>query len=342
MGGFKGVEMRPRVAVIILNWNGWKDTVECLESLHRIDYPNYHVLVVDNHSEDDSVERIREYCDGKLKVESPFFEYDPKNKPLEVFEIKEEELINETGPYLRSGNDPITLIRSSENRGFAGGNNLGIEHALKNLDPDFVLLLNNDTVVDPSFLSELVDESEDAGIVGSELYFYHDIDRIQSVGVKVEWSRGNVVSLGQGKKEFKRDVKDLDGVSGCSMLIKRDVLDRIGFLNPECFLYYEDTDFCLRARRAGFKVVCAGRSRVWHKFSVSSRKISGTREYYSARNLFLFMRRYADKKQFYTFLLYFFCFSFWFTGGIIVYHREPYALVPFVKGVAEGLKRVYS
>jgi len=369
----------PRVSIIILNWNGWRDTVEALESLYQIKYPNYQVVVVDNHSEDDSIERILEYCDGSLEVESPFFRYDPNNKPVKVLEIEEEELKNSEGKILDetkiafsssleaennfeqvknaiSSKNPssqvknhLVLIKNHENHGFAEGNNLGMRYALKNLNPDFLLLLNNDTVVDPYFLSELLNQVGNAGIAGSKIYFYHDRDLIQSLGFKIRWSRGEMVSVGymsrdesKSREGSKNYSNDLDAVSGCSMLIRRDVLDEIGLFNEKCFLYYEDTDICLRAKRAGFKIVCADRSKLWHKDSASSKKISGTREYYSARNLFLFMRKYAGKKEFYTFLIYFFAFKFWFTAVLILlYHRETSAFGSYVKGISDGLNGMY-
>ena len=390
----------PRVSIIILNWNGWRDTVEALESLYQVKYPNYHVVVVDNHSEDDSIEKIKKYCDGSLKVESSFFEYDPGNKPVKVLEIEEEELKDfdkgeigfssslesennlgqvkksftpienhikpvrnhlppiENHPVknhlppienLKSIKNPLVLIKNHENHGFAGGNNVGMRYALKNLNPDFILLLNNDTVVDPLFLDELLNQVGDAGIAGSKIYFYHDMDLIQSLGFKIKWSRGEMDSVGYMSREesksrdgSKNYENDLDAVSGCSMLIRGDVLDEIGLFNEKCFLYYEDTDICLRAKRAGFKIVCADRSKLWHKDSSSSKKISGTREYYSSRNLFLFMRKYAGKKQFYTFLIYFFSYKFWFTAALILlYHREASAFNPYVKGILKGLKGSY-
>jgi len=83
--------MKPKVSIIILNWNGWKDTIECLESVYQITYPNYNVIVVDNGSEDESIEKIREYCKGKIKVESKFFEYNLGNKPIKIIEYTREE-----------------------------------------------------------------------------------------------------------------------------------------------------------------------------------------------------------------------------------------------------------
>ncbi|ACJ17344.1 glycosyltransferase family protein [Thermococcus onnurineus NA1] len=81
----------PRISIIILNWNGWRDTIECLESLYRITYPNYDVIVVDNASQDDSIEKIKEYAEGKIEVNLKFFKYNPNNKPIKVFEVSEDE-----------------------------------------------------------------------------------------------------------------------------------------------------------------------------------------------------------------------------------------------------------
>ncbi len=83
--------INPKVSVIILNWNGWEDTIECLESLYQIDYPNYDVVLVDNDSKDDSIQRIRNYCEGRIKPESKFYTYNPENKPVKIFEYTKEE-----------------------------------------------------------------------------------------------------------------------------------------------------------------------------------------------------------------------------------------------------------
>ena len=162
--------MFPRVSIIILNWNGWKDTIECLESLYKITYPNYDVIVVDNGSKDDSVEKIKAYANGEIKVESKFFKYNPKNKPIKVFEVSEEDA--RYGRFKRTlynkfdVNRRMILIRNKDNYGFTGGNNIAIQFALNVLNPDYVLLLNNDTVVDRNFLSELVKVAESDNRIG--------------------------------------------------------------------------------------------------------------------------------------------------------------------------------
>jgi len=138
--------MNPKVAIIILNWYGWKDTIECLESIYQIDYPKYDIIVIDNGSEDESIEKIKQYCNGKLDVKSDFFTNSTKNKPIKIFEynrkdietaLKEKEIEN------LPSNRKIILIKNEDNYGFAEGNNIGMRYAIKSLNPDYILLLNN-------------------------------------------------------------------------------------------------------------------------------------------------------------------------------------------------------
>ncbi|CAD6491110.1 MAG: Glycosyl transferase family 2 [Candidatus Argoarchaeum ethanivorans] len=117
--------IHPRVAIIILNWNGWGDTLECLESVYQITYPNYDVIVVDNGSEDESVEKIREYCGGEIEVESKFFEYSSENKPIKIIGYTREEA--EAGGGEEGGiddlpsNEKLMIIKNEKNYGFVGG-----------------------------------------------------------------------------------------------------------------------------------------------------------------------------------------------------------------------------
>ena len=169
--------MNPNVSIIILNWNGWKDTIECLESLYQINYPYFNVILLDNGSEDNSIERIKEYTEGNFHVESEFFKYSKENKPVKIFEYTEEEIKSLEGIenefYSISSNKKLILIKNNKNYGFAEGNNIGMRFILNNLNSDYVLLLNNDTVVDTDFLDELVkvaESEEKIGIVGPKVY----------------------------------------------------------------------------------------------------------------------------------------------------------------------------
>ncbi len=190
--------MTPHVSILILNWNGWEDTIECLESLYQINYPNYTVIVVDNDSKDDSVNKIKEYCKGEIKVESEFFKYYPGNKPIEVYEFTEEETkgLKVDEEFLKSSsNEKLVLLVNSENYGFAEGNNIGIRYVLNTFNSDYILLLNNDTVVEENFLNSLVKVAEndaEIGILGPKIYYYDfqgKTDVIANLGGKIDLSK---------------------------------------------------------------------------------------------------------------------------------------------------------
>jgi len=218
------------------------DTVECLESLYRINYPYYDVILIDNGSTDSSVEKIKDYCAGKINVDSKFFRYKHDNKPIEVIELmKEEAEKGKEVPF--SMNERLILIKNFKNYGFAGGNNVGIRFALKALHPDHILLLNNDTVVDKNFLTELVNAIESdksIGIVGPKIYYYDfkgrsDVisftgeDIIPEKGLGKRYGCGEI-DLGQWDGQM-----EVDRLEGSCMLIRRDVLKRSDFLMKNTF-----------------------------------------------------------------------------------------------------------
>jgi GT2 family glycosyltransferase len=341
----------PDVSIIILNWNGWEDTIECLESLYQIIYPNYDVIVVDNGSEDESIEMIKEYAKGKMKVKSKFFEYDPDNKPIKIVEYtreeaeagggKEKEIVN------ISSNRKLIIIKNEKNYGFAEGNNIGMRYALTALNPGYVLLLNNDTVEDKEFLDELVKiaESDDKiGIVGPTVYYYNEQNRIQSAGAKMYWNTGkqNVLRSNKIDNGQFNELAEVDYVAGCALLAKSKLFEKIDYLNNKYFAYWEETDWCIRAHEAGYEVLCIPKAKIWHKRSSTAKKTSGFAEYLMVRNMFWFMKQHATRRQYLSFLLYFFGFQFWFTSGIhILYHKNKHAFISFLKGVRDGFKMSY-
>jgi GT2 family glycosyltransferase len=335
-------DQRPKVSIIILNWNGWKDTIECLESLYQINYPNYDVLVVDNHSEDDSIEKIKQYCTGKLKVESKFFEYKMENKPIQIFEYFEDKIEDSKMNDEFKANKKLILIKNNKNYGFAEGNNIGIRFMLKNLDSDYTLLLNNDTTVSNLFLDELVEAAENSsvGIVGPTIYYYHHPNKIQSAGAYFSWKKGqgSLLRANEIDDHEHLDVLQVDYVSGCCLLSKKDVFLKCGLLDSEYFAYWEEVDFCMRAKKAGFNVIYTPKSRVWHKVSSTSQKIKGLYGYYISRNMFWFMHKNASKVQFCSFLIYFTGFNFWFMSSLfLLYERDLPGFKNFLKGIKDGL-----
>ncbi len=293
----------PKIIIIILNWNGKEDTIECLESLKKITYPNYEILLVDNGSTDGSLECFRERYPG------------------------------------------MEIIENGENLGFAEGNNVGIRKAIE-IGADYVLLLNNDTVVDKEFLGELIKVAEsdrNIGIVGPIIYYYISQNRIQSAGAKVYWNTGNQNILRANELDVgQHKIEEVDYVSGCALLAKSELFEKIGYLNKEYFAYWEETDWCISVKKSGYKVLCIPKAKVWHKGQSSSNKISGLHTYYMTRNMFWFMKKHACRIDFFVFLVYFFGFKFWFKNSIfLIYHKDLKLSISFCKGVIDGIRDIH-
>lgn len=334
--------MSPKVAVIILNWNGSRDTVECLESLGHVNYSNYTTIVVDNASTDDSIERIRRYCKGQIEVKSDFFRYSKKNKPIKMVE------------YTKKGSEKINsdftgmvLIKNSKNYGFAGGNNIGMRYAMRNLNPDYILFLNNDTVVDRSFLKELIEVSENSVNTGftSPKVYYYDFNSKRNVinfaGGSLNMFKGQSHSIGVNEVDRGQHdkVKIVEYCEGSCLLVKREVLEKIGPFDTKYFAYWEEADLCTRGYKAGYRSVYVPKSRIWHKVSASSD--DPTKLYYYTRNKFWFMQKHARKTEYISFLLLFFGFYLWKMACMYtlygLYRRDLKHSSYFLKGIKNGI-----
>jgi len=340
--------MSPRVSIILLNWNGWKDTIECLESLYRINYNNYDVIVVDNNSQDESIEKIKEYCEGKVEVNSKFFKYSKETKPIKVFEVDEEDV--EKGYFKNKEeyeelppNRRLILIKNKDNYGFAGGNNIGIRFALNVLEPKYICLLNNDTVVDRDYLIELVkvgESDEKIGIVGSKIYYYDYNGRDDVI-----WALGGGgVDIKLGKTwhyiEDREDrVVECEYITGCSMLIRKEILYKLKGFDERYFCYYEDTDLSVRCRKLGYKLLCATKSILWHKVSVSSGgENSPVTIYYMTRNWIYFVKKHNSFFNYLIFLIWFL--SYKHIRRIVYFvflKKEVYLLKYFYMGIVDGI-----
>ena len=287
--------MKPKIAIIILNWNGSKDLLECLESLYQINYPNYDVIVVDNDSEDDSIEKIKEYCNGYLKIESKFFEYKTKTNPIKIFEYFQGEIENlETNKEFNGilSNEKLMLIKNNANYGFAEGNNVGMRFACRYMNPDYILLLNNDLVVDKNFLTEMVNISEskkDIGIVGPKTYYYDyygEKNVINFAGGTFDIWKGKSKHIGINEVDIGQydDIKEVDYVEGSCLLIKKELVEKIKLLNP--FLFgWEEIDWSLKAKKLGYKCYYISKANIWHKVGSSlGIKFSFFKLYYHIRS----------------------------------------------------------
>lgn len=288
--------MYPNISVIILNWNGWPDTIECLESLYQINYPNFHVIVVDNHSVDDSIHQIKNFCNGELKVKSKFFDYNPNNKPITVFEYSSGEFKYSNQVKVLDSGKKLIIIKNDDNYGFAEGNNIGMRFVLENLDSDYVLLLNNDTVVQRDFLSELVRcaiLNPDAGIVGPKIFYYDKPNILNAAGGKILWSVGAGLNIGMGEEDLGQydKISKIDYLMGACLLINKALIEKIGYMDKKFFLLHEETDFCIRAKKAGFKLILNPESTIYHKEGISG-KPSPTKYYYMYRNRLLIIKKH--------------------------------------------------
>lgn len=269
------------VSIVIVNWNRKKDTQECLKSLVEIikDF-DVEIIIVDNASTDDSVKKIKRF--------------------LKSTSFKKSKIHCE-------------LIKNDENLGFCGGNNVGIRHAL-NHKADYVLLLNNDTYVDKYFLVRLVKAFKKypkAGILSPKIYFAPGFEFKKNVYKKndlgkVIWYAGgdtdwdNVYGTNHGVDEVDKGqfdkAKNIDFATGACMLIKREVFEKVGLLDEKYFMYFEDNDLCMRAKKTGWKVMYIPQAFLWHKVAQSSGIGSELNDYFTTRNRLLFGGRYASMR----------------------------------------------
>jgi len=240
--------------VIVLNWNLPWDTIACVRSLQRGLLAGSAVIIVDNASSDDSLRQFGE-----------------------VF------------------GDQVMVVALESNRGFAGGMNAGIEAALQ-AGAGSVLLLNNDTIADADMIPRLREAAVTlprAGILGPAIYYYDAPARLWQAGTRRSALLPVPVNLGGAalRRARGRPLR-VDAVTGCAMLVRREVFSRIGPLDSRYAMYYEDADFCYRARGAGFEIWCVPRARMWHRVSLSARQVPQTTRAIAAWGRARFYRQY--------------------------------------------------
>jgi GT2 family glycosyltransferase len=249
-----------KVTIIILVWNGYDVTRDCLLSLRKIDYPSFETILVDNGSIDSSGEKL-------------------------VREFPE-----------------ITVIRNEQNLGFTGGNNVGMRQALKT-GTDYLLLLNNDTIVSASFLTEMVRVAESnnrIGMVAPKIYYFEPADKIwYAGGAYVRW-KTFPVHFGVRKHDDGRydEAKEVSFATGCALLVRAETARKVGLLDETFFLSYEDVDWSARAIEAGYKAMYVPSAVIWHRDSFETKKIGlAKRDFYNIRNAVLCARKHLPIYQ---------------------------------------------
>jgi GT2 family glycosyltransferase len=269
------------IYIVILNWNGWLDTVECLESIYRSNCKNFKIIVCDNNSSDSSTERIAGWANGEFCVyvsaenNLRYLSFPPISKPLD-FKIFNRSDYESNGIY-PSIEAPLTIIRNEDNLGFSGGNNVGIRVSMNQIDCSFIWLLNNDTVVEPSTLSELVERYNQHtsvnSICGSTLLYYDKNDTVQALG-GASYNRWIAYAKQIGNSQIfnmKDALKNRDKIEskfyslqGASIFFPIHFFTEIGELCEDYFLYFEEQDISAKCNKI-FDLLYAPRSIVFHK-----------------------------------------------------------------------------
>lgn len=295
------LEINLMLYIVIVNWNLEHDTVECIESLIHAGVSLNQIILIDNGSSDGSTKSFKSQFGDKLH-----------------------------------------LIINDDNMGYVKAINQGIQVAL-NLNADWILLLNNDTVVDAKFYQEIqhsIAGSDSFAIIAPLIFYYSQPERIWYLGDHLLGGTLLTYNSYHGKTapvDLPRSIP-VDFVSGCAMVIKSDVAERIGMFDETLVMYGEEVDYCWRARLAGYHAVCITRAKVWHKVSKSADKMKPRSRYYKIRNQIIFYRRYSHGFQ----RLLLFVFSIMRAIKIIVrdiMQQKSELIPPLVEGWVDGWKR---
>ena len=316
----------PRVAVVVLNWNGWSDSLKCLRSLQpAVNQDLARIIIVDNASTDESVIRIREWFHSR---NLQFIELTDTEVPLGSLQVE--------GSAFHHA-----FIRSQRNGGYSAGNNLGIRLALQSVGTEYVFVLNNDATVEPDAIPRLMswaDEHQSAGAVGSTLI--EDAGAVRIAGgskYTLLLTRAKPVLAARGASETA-----IDYVSGAALFIRAATLRQVGLLCEDYFLYFEELDFTRRLKNAGFKITWCPASVVHHEAgrTVGSRsrvtnKKSILAEYHSNLSCLIFLRKFHPR-------------LFWLVATTRFFlkvlhdsiHLQPNLIAPLVRAYRDCLLRM--
>jgi GT2 family glycosyltransferase len=247
----------PLVYCILLNWNGRDLLLETLDSVTKLNYPNFRIVVVDNGSTDGSQDAVKKAY-----------------------------------PHL-------TLIENGANLGFGGGNNVGMEYALK-CGAEWIILLNSDIAVDSNMLSDLMNVAvtdNNIGVLSPKIYYFDKKNLLWYAGGAINYWSGIVSHRGLREEDAGQfdNIANTDYISGCAMLIRRSVLENVGMFDPVYFpAYSEDADLSTRIKRAGYRLVYVPQAKLWHKVSAfSGGGLTPLKTMLKVEHNLIFFKRYA-------------------------------------------------
>ena len=270
------------VAIVVLNWNNWQDTLECVESIQNLSFQNYKLIICDNGSRDNSIEKLQN---------STF----AKSCGIAILDRNHEEIYRESGQK-DSPDNPLLIIANKKNLGFAGGNNVGIQYAIEHIRGlEYIWVLNNDTTVEPNALSMLVDKlncDDKIGSVQSLLINYRHRKLVDSAGIELR-KRGGARDAAQGQPvDLITCDSQIIGCCAASALFRVSALRQVGVFDETFFAINEDVDLALRLFNAGFQAYCIPSSVVYHKRGISSGNRTGPIGFRALRNKLTLMAKW--------------------------------------------------
>lgn len=284
--------------IVLVNYNGFEDTIECLDSLLNLNCKNFQIIIVDNDSTDNSVLKIN-------KTYNNIIIYN-KEEAIEGMNVEKENKFN----------NPIILIDAKENKGFAAGNNIALKYILNKNDFDYVWFLNNDTIVENTSLNELIigiNKYKNIGAVGSKILYYDNKNLLQNMGTKIK--RRSFFNLCEPIINLKQENIDngqydsdfeVNDIMGASLLVKKDTLNKIGLMPEEYFLYGEETDWNFNIQKNNYKLMTIYKSKVYHKKSNSTGgDLSDITLYYRTRNQLILNKKYMNIIKYLMFLCFY-------------------------------------
>lgn len=297
-----GEVRQPSVYAIIVNYNGWRDTIECLESLLRSDTPSLQIVVCDNGSTDASLQQLRDWAEGRVQIEysagsalrhltSP-----PVLKPIAFAEYTRGQLEQAGARDLQT--EGVIFVSCGANLGFAGANNVGLRYVMSCRPDAYALLFNNDAIIAPNAISEMVRIAESAaevGCVGATILEYRDPERVEALaGATLSFVHGmaKLINEGTPRSAPRLQPSRMDFISGCCMLVPGKTLERVGLMDERYFLYGEDADWGLRITKAGLKLAYCAVAEVWHKGGSSVVHKSVVHDYYDVRGRLMLVHKH--------------------------------------------------
>ncbi|HWA33720.1 MAG TPA: glycosyltransferase family 2 protein [Cyclobacteriaceae bacterium] len=289
------------VCIVLVNYRGHNDTIECLESILKSSYDRFQVVVVDNSEGEDDILALQQWARGDRPAVSTSFDdlvFPLEKKPLSFRTFGQDDLRTLTAP----APEKVLFVKASRNNGFASGNNIAIDYASRVKAFEYVWLLNNDTVVQKDTLTCLVTcgarQAANVGIIGCKLRQYHNPDRLQAVGALYYKWIGKVRELAAGevdRGQWDAQIVNANYVIGASMFVTKAFIAAVGPMEEDYFIYFEELDWCLRGKEKGFTVAFCPQAIVFHKLGAttgSQQKTSEISDFYSIRNRILIARKF--------------------------------------------------